>query len=124
LVIVLCTAVLVVAGGATAWAWHELASMPAFPPRDGETAEVAVPATPRAVYRSVAQRAGGDARRDGARYGCAEVAPRRRYRCLVPGEGAGDRRYRVTVDRRSCWTARRAGTPPTSGCLRSPVASD
>jgi hypothetical protein len=118
-----CVAVVVLAAGATAYAWHELSSLGPFP-RDGASAEVAVPATPRTVYRSVAERAGGDARRSGARYGCAEVvdaSAARRFRCVVPGAGAGDRRYRVTVDRTSCWTARRAGERPTYGCLRRPA---
>jgi hypothetical protein len=121
-VVAVCALVLAGMAGATAYAWHELASMPPFPPRDGEVA-TAEPTTPRTVYRSVAERAGGDERLPGARYGCAVVAAGRRYRCVVPGGGAGDRRYRVTVDGGACWTASRAGERATHGCLRARQAS-
>jgi hypothetical protein len=102
-------------------AWHALSGI-SFP-QDGATA-VVQPTTARTVYRSVAHRAGGDDRHVGVRYGCAQVAAGRAYRCVVPGGGAGDRRYRVTVDRGSCWTARRAGTTPAHGCLRTVAAPD
>jgi hypothetical protein len=104
------------AAAGVAIAWHSISGIDV--PRDGG-AVGAERATPHTIYRSVARRAGGDGRRAGVHYGCMELAAGRRYHCVVPGADAGDRRYRVTVDRDSCWTARRAGEGPAHGCLRT-----
>jgi hypothetical protein len=81
------------------------------------------PVTARTVYDDVADRAGGDERvGSGAQYRCRLVAVRldgrhpRAYRCVVPGHGAGDLGYRVTMSPASCWRAR-GDAPQASGCI-------
>jgi hypothetical protein len=82
------------------------------------------PVTARTVYEDLDEVADGDERLgSGAQYRCRLVAVRRdgrhprAYRCVVPGHGAGDLGYRVTVARStSCWRAR-GDAPPASGCI-------
>lgn len=92
----------------------------------GGTVTVYGPVNAGTVYRDVEAAAGGAERTgSGAQYRCRLVAVRtdarhpRAYRCVVPGHGAGDLGYRVTVRAASaCWRAV-GDAPPLRGCIRT-----
>lgn len=101
---------LAVAG--VAIAWHSINGIDV--PSDGATSRPG-PVNARTIFASLDRNVAGDEHRPGVAYRC-RAAGTRRYRCLVPGRGAGDLRYRVRVDDHACWTARRAGASPRHGC--------
>lgn len=97
----------------------------AFPALDDGGGMIAAPVTATTLFEDLNTAADGDERRAGVRYRCVRRATgddrRRRYRCVVPGHGAGDLVYRVSVSGAdSCWRARGAA-PPLDGCVTQPA---
>ncbi|WP_445149456.1 hypothetical protein [Baekduia sp. Peel2402] len=97
----------------------------AFPAMDDESGTMPAPVTAATLFEDLGSAAAGDERRAGVRYRCVRLATgdgkRRRYRCVVPGHGAGDLVYRVSVSETdSCWRAR-GDAPPLDGCVTQPA---
>jgi len=97
----------------------------AFPAFDDGGATMPAPVTAASLFENLDAAAAGDERRTGVRYRCVRRATgdgrRRRYRCVVPGHGAGDLVYRVSVSSAdSCWRAR-GDAPPLDGCITAPA---
>lgn len=102
----------------------------AFPAMDDGGGTIPAPVTAATLFEDLNTAADGDERRAGVRYRCVRRVTgddrRRRYRCVVPGHGAGDLVYRVSVSTTdSCWRAR-GDAPPLDGCVtqRAPDAWD
>jgi hypothetical protein len=95
-------------------------SWSSFPSDDPST--MAGPVTARTVFADVDRVADGDVHRAGVDYRCRlRATGPRRYRCVVPGHGAGDLVYRVTVSSQtSCWRARGEG-PRMESCITVPA---
>lgn len=109
----LLVVVLAVVAGGIAYVWHEVSGIEF--PTDQATGRPG-PVNERTIFASLREHVPGRERRPGVAYRCRAVSPGRRYACVTPGYGGGDRRYRVVVDDEACWVARRAGAAPVDGC--------